>query len=105
VEYIDHDKDRMIDGHSLAPISYKRKEFAAERELRAVVDVFPVGDARRLGTKPLTAGNEIEVDLCRPKRVILSPSPAPDLLKRMHQLVDSDGISLAFSSLDKDPRR
>jgi hypothetical protein len=52
VEYIDYDKDRMIDGHSLAPTFYRRKGFADERELRAVVDVFPVGDARRLGTKP-----------------------------------------------------
>jgi len=76
VEYIDYDKGRMIDVHSLAPIFYKRKEFADELELRAVVDVFPVGDARRLGTKPLGAGNEIEVDLRRLlKRVIFSPSP------------------------------
>jgi hypothetical protein len=96
----------MIDGHSLAPIFYKRKEFADERKLRAVVDVFPVGDPRRLGTKPLALGNEIEVDLRRLlKRVILSPSPAPDLLKRVHQLVESADISLASSSLDKDPRR
>jgi hypothetical protein len=96
----------MIDGHSLAPIFYKRKEFADERKLRAVVDVFPAGDPRRLGTKPLALGNEIEVDLRRLlKRVILSPSPAPDLLKRVHQLVESADISLASSSLDKDPRR
>ena len=56
VEYIDYERDRMINGHSLAPIFYKRKEFADERELRAVVDVFPVGDARPLGTKPLPTG-------------------------------------------------
>jgi len=93
VEYIDSEKDRMIDRHSLAPIFYKRKEFADERELRAVIDVFPVGDARRPGTKPLAAGNAIEVDLRRLlKRVILSPSPAPDLLKRVHELVDSASI-------------
>ena len=94
MEYIDYDKDRTIDGHSLAPTFYKRKEFADERVLRAAVDVFPVGDAKRLGTKPLAAGNEIEFDLRRLlKRVILAPSPARDLLKRVHQLVDSAGLS------------
>lgn len=106
VEYIDYEKDRMINGHSLAPIFYKRKEFADEREVRAVVDIFPVGDARRLGTKPLLTGNAIEVDLRRLlTRVILSPFPAPDLLKRVEQLIGSAGIPLAYSSLDKAPRR
>jgi hypothetical protein len=106
VEYIDYERDRMINGHSLAPIFYKRKEFADERELRAVVDVFPVGDARRLGTKPLPTGNAMEVDFRRLlTRVILSPFPAPDLLKRVEQLIDSAGIPLAYSSLDKAPRR
>ena len=106
VDYIDYEKDRMLDGHSLAPAFYKRKEFADERELRAVIDVFPVGDARRLGTKPLPTGHGIEVDLWRlVTRVILSPSPASGLLKRVEQLTDSAGIPLAYSSLDKSPRR
>lgn len=80
MEYIDYDKDRMLDGHFLAPAFYKRKEFADERELRAVVDAFPVGDARRHGAKPLPTGHAIEVDLRRLiTRVVLSPSPASDL--------------------------
>jgi hypothetical protein len=43
VEYIDYKTDRVIEEHSLAPAFYKRKEFADERELRAVIDVFPGG--------------------------------------------------------------
>ena len=106
VEYIDYEKDPMIDGHSLAPIFYKRREFSAERELRAVIDVFPVGDARRLGTKPLPTGTAIEVDLRRLlTRVILSPFPAPDLKSRVQELIDSAGIPLAYSSLEKAPWR
>jgi hypothetical protein len=97
VEYIDYENDRMIGGHSLAPVFYKRKEFAGERELRAVIDVFPVGDPRRLVTKPLPTGHLVEVDLCRLiTRVILSPSPTPGLLKRFRELTDSVGIPLTF---------
>lgn len=105
VEYIDYDNDRMIDGHSLAPVFYKRKEFAGERELRVVIDVFPVGDPRRLVTKPLPMGHLVEVDLSRLiTRVILSQSPIPGLLKRVRELTDSVGIPLTRSSLDKVPR-
>jgi len=106
VEYINYDEDRMLEGHSLVPAFYKRKEFADERELRAAVDAFPVGDTRRHGTKPLATGHAIEVDLRRlVMRVIPSPSPASDLLKRVQQLTDSAGIPLAYSSLDKSPWR
>lgn len=106
VEYIDYETDRMIQGHSLAPVFYKRKEFADERELRAVIDVFPEGDSRREGTKPLRAGNEIDVDLHRlVTRVILSPSPAPTLVNRVQELCDRVGIPFTRSALDKTPRR
>jgi len=105
VEYIDYDADRMIEGHSLAPVFYKRKEFADERELRAVIDVFPIDDTRRRVTKPLPGGHLVEVDLRRLiTRVILSPSPTPTLLKRVNELADSVGIPLTRSSLDKVPR-
>jgi hypothetical protein len=104
VEYIDYDKDRMIGGHSLAPVFYKRKEFADEREIRAVIDVFPVTDSRRTG--PLRPGNEIEVDLSKlVTRVILSPSPTPSLVNRVRDLAQSVGIPIAYSSLDKRPWR
>jgi hypothetical protein len=65
VEYIDYDTDRMIEWHSLAPVFYKRKEFAGDRELRAVIDVLPEDDVRRRVTKPFRTGNAIEVDLRR----------------------------------------
>jgi hypothetical protein len=106
VEYIDYEKDCMVDGHSLAPIFCKRKEFAAERELRAVIGIFPQGDERRLGTNPLRTGHAIEVDLRRLlTRVILSPFPPSDLLKRVQKVIESAGIPLAYSSLDRTPWR
>jgi hypothetical protein len=105
VEYIDYETDRMIEGHSLAPVFYKRKEFAGERELRAVIDVFPEGDTRRHGTKPLRSGNAIEIDLRRlVTRVILSPSPSPVLLKRVREFCDPVAVPLGHSTLDKTPR-
>jgi hypothetical protein len=106
VEYIDFETDRMIDGHSLAPVFYKRKEFAGERELRAVIDVFPESDARRYGTQPHRRGNAIEVDIRRlVTRVILSPSPTPVLRERVHELCDPIGIPVSNSALDKTPWR
>ena len=105
VQYIDYEKDCMAEGYSLAPVFYKRKEFAAERELRAVIDVFPIGDPRRQVTKPPAPGHVVEVDLCRLiTLVILSPSPTSALLKRVTELTGSAGMCLARSSLDKAPR-
>ena len=105
VEYIDYEEDSMIEWHSLAPFFYKRQEFADERELRAVIEVFQVGDPRRLGTTPLRKGHLIEVDVSRVvSRVIVSPSPTPDILKRVTQLVAPFRIPIANSSLDKIPR-
>jgi hypothetical protein len=106
VEYIDYDEDSVIECHSLAPFFYKRREFADERELRAVIEVFPVGDPRRLGTTPLPNRHLIEVNLSGLiTSVIVSPSPTPNTLKRVTQLVEPLGIPIANSSLDKMPRR
>jgi len=70
----------MIEGHSLAPVFCKRKEFADERELRAVIDVFPEADSRREGSKPLRAGNEIEVELRDWSTELSFRRPLPQLL-------------------------
>jgi hypothetical protein len=106
VEYIDYSTDRMIEWHSLAPVFYKRKEFADERELRAVIDVFPENNVRRRVTKPFPTGNAIEVDLRQlVTRVVLSPSPTPALVKKVQELTDSAGIPFRYSSLDKTPWR
>jgi len=105
VEYIDYENDRMIEGHSLAPVFYKRKEFAGERELRAVIDVFPVGDPRRLGAQTLPSGHLVKIDLCKLiNRVTLSPFPSSGLQEKVKELTDSVGIPLTHSSLDKVPR-
>jgi hypothetical protein len=106
VEYIDYEKNSMIEWHSLAPFFYKRREFADERELRAVIEVFPDGDTRRRVTKPFPKGHLIEVDLRRAiNRVIISPSPSSHLLTRVNALTGPLRIPASSSSLDKILRR
>jgi hypothetical protein len=102
VEYINYDTDSMVVSHSLAPFFYKRKEYADERELRAVIENFPASDTRRRVAIP--NGHPIKVDLGRViNRVILSPSPTAHLLSRVETLVRPLGLTISRSSLDRAP--
>ncbi len=75
VNYIDYEKEWLPEGNTFYPFVHKRKSFEHEREVRAIIQEFPVEDNRiALGKKNQISGIKIEVDVnVLIKRIYVSP--------------------------------
>jgi len=62
IKYINYNTDRIPTVNLLYPFTYKRKGFAEENELRAVVTTFPTGSYPERGLEGTVPGQPVSLD-------------------------------------------
>jgi hypothetical protein len=107
VKYIDYETEAIELGNFLAPFVHKRKSFEHEREVRALVINFPIGEGGLdFALEPISQGLQIKVDLERlVERIYVAPS-APDWFADLvRALIHRYGykFEVLHSKLDEQP--
>jgi hypothetical protein len=106
IEYIDFDSELVPEDDAFRPAVYKRKSFAYEHEVRAVIAKFPEGDADGRQPSPFKAGLAVPVDMNRLiEKVYVSPSSELWIADLIRTLVDKfeTNLPVVHSTLDDDP--
>jgi hypothetical protein len=109
VDYIDYESDKISEYNQLSPFVYKRKSFAHENELRAIIFKPPVTGANhtaRLDIDVISDGLRVPVDLGKLiLKVFVAPNSAAWLTKLVKSVATKYGIQspVIQSSLAKDP--
>jgi hypothetical protein len=88
VKYIDFENEWIDAGNILSPFVHKRKSYEHEREVRALVTKFPIGDKGLDFSKDMIeAGLEIRIDVeTLVERIYVAPS-APDWIVELVEAV------------------
>jgi hypothetical protein len=112
VRYIDHRTDLMTSDQILAPFFHKAREFAHEREVRAVLEDMPVDENSMpkrvmMEKKPDNDGWALPVaDLnYLIERVFVAPYSAPELAARVAAAMQREGVTapLLRSAMETPP--
>jgi hypothetical protein len=110
MKYIDYENESIDAGNLLSAFVHKRKSFEHEREIRALVIEFPVGDENdpelHFERETITDGLKIKVDLEQLiEKIYVAPS-APgwfaDLVRALVQRYGYD-FEVVHSRLDQEP--
>ena len=81
VNYIDYEKEWLPEGNSFYPFTYKRKSFAHEKEVRAIIQELPSqGKDIAVGKNNSSNGVNIDIDISNLIRKVYVSPTAPQWL-------------------------
>ena len=107
VQYIHYNSEPMIEMSRAAPFIYQRKSFEHEKELRAVVDLFPSGvDRSTLENGSENAGVKVPVNLgVLLEKVYIAPLAPTWFAELVGAKMKKHGLNVVpiHSNLDDDP--
>ena len=94
VNYIDYEKEWLPEGNTFYPFMHKRKSFEHEREVRAIIQEFPIEDNKiAVGKKNQINGIKIEVDVnVLIKKIYVSPVTQDWIVELTKEIARKFGI-------------